>query len=157
VAFAIARREAPCTTTCRSSLDSDVDNGARVDPDAVGIEIEVMSRVVVRCGAASVGAANVPCRGGERVDLAAAGIEAVVRVDLIDTASDSVVIGAGGVVSSTFTLVGPRLVWAGFRIEIPRVPNTLLADLRRASRRMGTAVDDGVSEGRALSGSWPEP
>jgi hypothetical protein len=130
-----------------------------VDPDAVGTEIEAISRVVVRCGAASVGAANVPCRGGEVADLAATVIEGVVRVDLIDAVSDSVFIGAGVVVSSTFALGGPRLGGAGFMMDIPKVPKTLFEDLRRASRRMGIAVDDGVSEERGASGSgsWPEP
>ena len=65
MAFAMARRDAPCTITCSSSLDPVVVDGGKA---VVGIGIEVVSRVVVRCGAASVGGANGACSGDTRVD-----------------------------------------------------------------------------------------
>jgi len=151
----MARREAPCTTTWGSSLDSDVDKGASVDPDAVGIaiesEIEAVSIVVVRCGAASVGAANVPCRGDGRIVVVTAVMEgALVWVDRMDAVSEAGPVGAVGVESSMCMLVGRRLGGAGFKMEIPSVPKTLLEVLRRASRRVGTGRDGSVSEGRGF-------
>lgn len=159
----MARRDVPCTIICRSSLDPVVVDGARVGPDAVGIgiEIEAVSRVVVRCGAASVGAANVPCNGESRVDATAVTEAVLVWVDLIDVASSEVLVGTVEVASPPFTLgtvIGPLLGGAGVRMEIPRVPNTLLVDFRRATGRLGAAVDNGVSEGRGFSSdSSPGP
>lgn len=74
------------------------------------------------------------------------------RVDLMDATSEELLVGTLGVVSSIFALnisflIGSRLGGPGFRMEMPRVPKTLLADFRRASRRLGTAVDDRVSGG----------
>ena len=152
----MARRDVPCRIICGSSLDLVVADGARVEPDAAGIEMEIeaVSRIVVRCGAAGVGEQNAPCRDEGRVDVTAVIEGALVSVDVIDPASEAVLVGTDGVASSTFTLdtsVASRLGGTGLRIEMPRVPKTLLADFRRASRRLGSVVDDGVSRGEEFS------
>lgn len=104
----------------------------------------MISRVVVRCGAARVGRAKVVCIGEERAD-ATADIEGVlVRTDLIDPASEEVVekfSEAGAAFSTTGVFFGGM----GFRIEMPSVPNTLLADRRRESRLPTTTTLEGES------------
>ena len=81
----------------------------------------------------------------------------------MDAAREELLGGAIGVVSSTLALDMSFVVWSrlggpGFKMETPRVPKTLLADFRRASRRWGTAADDGVSGGAGCSsGASPGP
>jgi hypothetical protein len=94
----------------------------------------VISRVVVRCGAARVGSAKVVCIGEERAD-AMADIDGVfVRNDLIDPASEAVLVTLSAEAIGLSTMTEVFFGGTGFNIEIPSVPNTLLADRRRGSR-----------------------
>lgn len=105
----------------------------------------MISRVVVRCGAARVGRAKVVCIGEERAD-ATADIEGVlVRTDLIDPASEEVVEKFSEAGAAFSTTTGVFFGGMGFRIEMPSVPNTLLADRRRESRLPTTTTLEGES------------
>jgi hypothetical protein len=146
VAFAMARRDDPWVSGGGGSSLNDV--AGKVDVGAVGIS--EVSRVVVRWGAASVGSANVVCKGEERVAGATiAGWGGV--LDWMDAVSDVVL--AGTLVLESSTTEGLLFAGAEFR-ETPSGLKTLLADLWRVPRRLGTSLAGGSRVGGGWS--WPD-
>lgn len=124
VACAIARRVAPCITTTGGSAKDVVTD----DTDFAFVED---SSVVVRVGAARVGAKE--CWIG---DVTAEGTvdgtteeAAEGAVDFVDWASSETICGGLGL--STVMRRFEEVFGTGLRIEMPRVPKTLLAVFRR--------------------------
>jgi hypothetical protein len=118
VAFAMARSEEPWAT--RTGPSSFVE-GPKIDPVEARLE---ESREVVRCGAAGVGV-NVVCIGGEVGGTAAMAVPLLVSDDSMETIDDGTAVFVTRVLFFEEEVTG---------MDIPNVPKTVLAVLRRLSQ-----------------------
>lgn len=130
----MARNDEPWIINCESSFD----DGVITDSEVVCMS-GVVSREVVRWGAARVGRPKVVCIGEERAEVRADTEGVLVRVDLIEPVSEEVLASTSLAVFSE--TIERFLGGTGFKIEIPRVPKTLFAVLRR-SRLLVIPFDD---------------